>query len=356
MENSILSRDSELEESFSFSCYDFNTAVSFFSEEEDCGNDDDDDDESYIEIALDNDDNKDGKHDEEADAFELRISYSSPNIVFNELPTHSLTDTKIQDLDFEKHTIIETPSSCSSSSSSTLSCSSTVTCSTGPPVPHVSPQPWGIHNSAVRQGSEFPAVNEQVNTLPFSLGEENCHPQKNPQILIDPYQWDLVGSSKTSNNRTTMSGGIMKLFIKFRTMKVRTLLATFMKSRQVISSPGSSDHKKKKSKERLVKPSDKWLIQRNQEQGRNINKDNEKSLPIGEKYPRVLEINLDAIKGAVEAISMGVGRKNRQTRSCPTSIKSSPLHNGFPSENKSYSRETSIQAAIAHCKRSFGQT
>ncbi|XP_030924889.1 uncharacterized protein LOC115951906 [Quercus lobata] len=355
MENSILSRDSKLEESFSFSCYDFNTAVSFFSEEEDCGNEDDDDDESYIEIALDDDDHKDGKHDEEADAFELRISYSSPNIVFNELPTHSLTDTKIQDLGFETHTIIETPSSCSSSSS-TLSCSSTETCSTGPPVPHVSPQPWGIHNSAVRQGAEFPAVNEQVNTLPFSLDEENCLPQKNQQILIDTYQWDLVGSSKTSNNRTTMSGGIMKLFIKFRAMNVRTLLATFMKSRQVISSPGSSDHKKKKSKERLVKPFDKGLIQRNQEQGRNISKDNEKSLPIGEKYPRVLEINLDAIKGAVEAISMGVGRKNRQTRSCPTSIKSSPLHNGFPSENKLYSKETSIQAAIAHCKRSFGQT
>lgn len=190
MENSILSRDSELEESFSFSCYDFNTAVSFFSEEEDRGNDDDDD-ESYIEIALDNDDHKDGKHDEEADAFELRISYSSPNIVFNELPTHSLTDTKIQDLGFETHTIIETPSSCSSSS--TMSCSSTETCSTGPPVSHVSPQPWGIHNSAVRQGAEFPAVNEQVNTLP-SLGEENCLPQKNPQILIDTHQWDLVGS------------------------------------------------------------------------------------------------------------------------------------------------------------------
>lgn len=153
-----------------------------------------------------------------------------------------------------------------------------------------------------------------------------------------------------------MSDGIMKLFIKFRAMKVRTLLATFMKSRQVVSSPGSSDHKKKKSKERLVKPIDKWLIQRNQEQGDNIIKDNEKSLPIGEKYPRVLEINLDKIKGAVEAISMGVGRKNRQTRSCPTSIKSSPLHSGFPSETKLYSRETSIQAAIAHCKRSFGQT
>lgn len=190
MENSILSRDSELEESFSFSCYDFNTAVSFFSEEEDCGNDDD---ESYIEIALDTDDHKDGKHDEEADAFELRISYSSPNIVINELPTNSLNDTKIQDLGFETDTIIETPSSCSSSSSSTLSSSSTETCSTGPPVPRVSPQPWGIHNSAVRQGAEFPEVNEQVNTLPFSLGEENCLPQKNPQILIDSYQWDLVG-------------------------------------------------------------------------------------------------------------------------------------------------------------------
>lgn len=339
MESIISSQDQDPEETFSFTCDDFNSAVSFFSDSEDdhCGKGD----ELYIEIALDKDDREEDHYDGEAEAFDLRISFSSP-IAFHEFPTHSLTNTKNQenDIRFETDTITETSSSFTSSST-TLSCSSTGTYrSTGPP-PLVS-QPWGIHKSVLRHGVQFPEVKEQVNTFPFSLG------QQNGQKFIDTNQWELVGSRKTSKNRTTINGGIMNLFIKFRTMKVRTLLATFMKPRQVISSPDNGEHKKKRSKERLV--------QRNQGQGRNINKDNKNSLPSGEKYPRVLKKNLDAIKGVIEAISIGIGRKDKQTKSCPTSINSSPIHSGFPSEGKLYSRETSIQAAIAHCKRSFGET
>jgi hypothetical protein len=185
MESIISSQDQDPEETFSFTCDDFNSAVSFFSDSEDdhCGKGD----ELYIEIALDKDDREEDHYDGEAEAFDLRISFSSP-IAFHEFPTHSLTNTKNQenDIRFETDTITETSSSFTSSST-TLSCSSTGTYrSTGPP-PLVS-QPWGIHKSVLRHGVQFPEVKEQVNTFPFSLG------QQNGQKFIDTNQWELVGT------------------------------------------------------------------------------------------------------------------------------------------------------------------
>lgn len=171
-----------------------------------------------------------------------------------------------------------------------------------------------------------------------------------------------------STNTTAMNGGITRWFIvKFQAIKVRNLLASFAKPRQVISSQGNSSgrttdqHKKKRSKEiiqyyqRLIKPFDKWIDQRSNQGNRDI----KNSLRGGgERYSRVLEINLDPIRGVLEAVSMsmGIGSKDRQTRSCPTSIESSPVHRGtFPSGSKLHTGENSIEAAIAHCKTSFAQ-
>lgn len=176
---------------------------------------------------------------------------------------------------------------------------------------------------------------------------------------------------KASKNTTAIlngAGGITRFFIKFRAIKVRNLVASFVKPLQVISSQGKSEHKKKRSKEiiqyyqrRLTKPFDKWTVQRNHQGNdcNNNNNNNNKSTSFGggEKYySRVLEINLDPIRGVLEAVSMGIGGKDRQTRSCPTSIKSSPLHRAtFPSESKVHTTDNSIEAAIAHCKTSFAQ-
>lgn len=50
------------------------------------------------------------------------------------------------------------------------------------------------------------------------------------------------------------------------------------------------------------------------------------------------------------------GNKHNNSKSCPSSIKSSPMHNNVCDDDvrKFYSRDDSVQAAIAHCKKSFG--
>lgn len=192
------------------------------------------------------------------------------------------------------------------------------------------------------------------------------------QLIIEICLHQYHTRKKTSKNTTAVlngAGGITRFFIKFRAIKVRNLVASFVKPLQVISSQGKSEHKKKRSKEiidqyyqRLIKPFDKWTVQRNH-QGNGCNNNNKKDIKStsfggGEKYySRVLEINLDPIRGVLEAVSMGIGRRDRQTRSCPTSIKSSPLHRAtLPSESKVHTTDNSIEAAIAHCKTSFSQT
>lgn len=145
------SRDQlDREDSFSFTCYDLiNSAPALFSEDHDdfasvC------DDESYIEIALGNED------DGESEEFELRISLST-----------TADHTKILDNPgFETDTIPETtPSSLSSSSSSStfaFSCSSTGACS--------------------------------LAGVPSEMGEESFHPNQNREKLIDINPWELVRS------------------------------------------------------------------------------------------------------------------------------------------------------------------
>ncbi|PWA43723.1 hypothetical protein CTI12_AA533020 [Artemisia annua] len=60
--------------------------------------------------------------------------------------------------------------------------------------------------------------------------------------------------------------------------------------------------------------------------------------------------------------NIGITRRSKQmgSKSCPVSIKSSPLHDPDGNtrderRNSFYSRDHSIQAAIAHCKKSFGK-
>lgn len=167
----------------------------------------------------------------------------------------------------------------------------------------------------------------------------------------------------------------MKLFFKFRAMNLGTLAASFVKPRKVVCPPdqeychvtnGRRKNKKLKAQSSTVqnqkklvkKPLEKCFVQKKQGR-RGIKMDSSPEIGGGEKS-RVLEINLNAVRGVLEAIgssmSTGVNRKEGRTRSCPSSIKSSPIHKGFTvDQSKVYARETSIQAAIAHCKFSFEQ-
>lgn len=192
-------------------------------------------------------------------------------------------------------------------------------------------------------------------------------------------------AAETANNNN--SSGIVKLFIKLRGIKnIGTLIASVVrrpsravKVAAVVNPPHIStttDHNSKAStlesyRRRLIKPLalDKWSLRKNKDHVTATAVEScRRNQLVGEKSKMEI-INMGAVRGVLEAMGITAtninGRKDRKTtRSCPTSIKSSPLHNNnnnnkgsVPSDNqysyKSYSRENSIQSAIAHCKTSF---
>ncbi|XP_059296770.1 uncharacterized protein LOC132049835 [Lycium ferocissimum] len=81
-------------------------------------------------------------------------------------------------------------------------------------------------------------------------------------------------------------------------------------------------------------------------------------------------INFKAMKGVLDALIVRTSRyypsartgtlsanKPNKSKSCPSSIKSSPMHSNIVCDDevrRFYSRDNSVQAAIAHCKKSFG--
>lgn len=72
-----------------------------------------------------------------------------------------------------------------------------------------------------------------------------------------------------------------------------------------------------------------------------------------------VDVNLGEVRGVLEAVNMTrSGRSKRKTSSCPSSIKCSPIHQGFAGGHigQFCGGESSIQAAIAHCKSSLGQS
>lgn len=156
----------------------------------------------------------------------------------------------------------------------------------------------------------------------------------------------------------------MKFLIKFRALKIRTLLASLMKSCQVINSPqemmNMGTHRK------LTNPFDKWNALKEQgttttttsrSSSSNVHSNN--LFGNGERS-RVLEMKMDTVRGVLEAIrgtGNSIGRDDRKFQSCPCTTKSSPIHHGFSGDDnqnhKICAKDNSIQAAIAHCKRSF---
>ncbi|XP_004305065.1 PREDICTED: uncharacterized protein LOC101292730 [Fragaria vesca subsp. vesca] len=373
--------------SFSFSCSDsdlnFSSALSHFTD--DVGDDvveaddssDVDDEESYIEIALDHHhhhpkathEDCDGDRSDHVDY--LRISFSS-TFPFPDFSNHTNPNTQddtniVSDTTTDPAAVVT--QAAASSSSTPISASSST-----------SLEDFGGSNHDVRtKRSKLPAVNRIVNTLFFSLwsssdttakkasGAEEHYSIRHRQSQVD--NGDFVQSRKVSNMKTTVNGGIMKLIFKFRAMNLGTLVASFVKPRKVVCPPDQEYchfsygvRKKKKSKAQSTlqhqKPLDKFFVQKEQ-QKKQVKMDTSREVGGGGEKSRVLEKNLNAFRGVLEAIgssmSTGVNRKERRTRSCPSSIKSSPIHKEFAGgdQSKIFARETSIQAAIAHCKFSL---
>ncbi|KAG5243201.1 suppressor protein [Salix suchowensis] len=336
----ITCRDPELEESFSFcDCYDFNSPLQsiFFDES---------DDESYIEIALEpSRKNGHGDFDYRAgEEMELRVSFSS-TVPFQEV----LSTTKISNECESAATMSSSPSSLATTF--TMSSSS----------PSMESDQWDAQmgskasstcrvEKAIKRKVQLPKVNRLLNMLKPSLtvssvaDDGNGRPANNNHL-------ELVRSSTTKGSKSTAmssNGIMMKFLIKFRALKIRTLLASLMKSCQ------------------LTNPFDKWNALKEQgtttttttsrSSSSNVHSNN--LFGNGERS-RVLEMKMDTVRGVLEAIRTGngIGRDNRKFQSCPCTTKSSPIHHGFSGDDsqnhKICAKDNSIQAAIAHCKRSF---
>ncbi|XP_025015329.1 uncharacterized protein LOC8271689 isoform X2 [Ricinus communis] len=339
MESRIVEdRNPELEESFSFSSYDFNSSSSFvfFSDNEDIDDNSDDDGgggrDSYIEIALEpaNIHQKNKYDNDEEEAMELRISFSS--------------SIPLPDQETNTAELCESVASSASSSSSSFTFTSSFTES---------------QRNTEAESKQPSDCTKQEKTIKSKVHKTFSSSFRiySPEIDVgdssaDTARLNLVPASRKNVPKiatTTMSstGMLMNFFVKLRVSKLKTLLASFLKASQT----NSGRHKGKKPEEtfrtnyrNLINPIDKGSAAAERKQGN------------GEKS-RMLELNLDAIKEYVlEAMSItSLGRRDRRTKSCPVSTKSSPIHLRSMSEsNKMSATENSIQAAIAHCKRSLG--
>ncbi|KAJ4832518.1 hypothetical protein Tsubulata_000076, partial [Turnera subulata] len=351
---SIKYQDPEREGSFSFSsCYDFTS----FSEY------DESDDESYIEIALEptkpthQNDKDDLPQDDDDDQdywdkeVELRISFSSS------VPIPELT-TKPETGGDDDHQC--KLSSIPSSSSSTFTFSSSSS-----PRPSIT-QDASFTNgkvqrlTTIKRKVQLPAVNRYtgtlmsgaVKTISSEFDRGNCCDADDANHL------DLVRSSTRTATKLTSNGIMMKFLIKFRSLKLRTLLASFIKTCQVNNS--SSQEKSptnvgKRYYNEEFNPYQRSAKSLQQKSGQGkINPDNYKLFEKGDERSRMLEMNLDTgVKGVMEAVTTSLGCRDRRAKSCPSSIKSSPFHQGLPSQTYS-TADNSIQAAIAHCKKSLG--
>lgn len=329
MEKNINFPDSDLEESFSFSCYEF-----------DDDDDDNSDDESYIEIAIEPPPPPPITTTDKIDKppeLEFRISFSS----------HNLSDVKTQ---------TETSSVSSRGSSSTSS--------RGAPKTETQPEGYGSRSSSEhssprksinrRRSVQFPAANRVLNLIRSNLrlspdtverSVSTGRSDENRRLGIQNLSnWELVKNRKASKIMTVMNGGIMKFFIKLRSIKIRPVLS-FVKPQKAASSSQAE-----RPQQHITRSEEKVNLHRTPIKILDKQRDHKRSSSG--------MISLDAIKEAiVEAMSLSSTKK--QTKSCPTSIKSSPINHkaGIQSHDQSriYTRDNSVQAAIAHCKRSLGQ-
>ena len=134
---------------------------------------------------------------------------------------------------------------------------------------------------------------------------------------------------------TTANGIMMKLLIKFRGIKIKSLFASLIKPKQTSYSSKKSLTFFQCYQKELVNPSN----------GRNSKHWNfgEEDGMCGSlrKSKKLMEMDLGALRG--------VFSRSKRRKTASTSCDNSPIHDGF-------SKDNSIQAAIAYCKSSFGQT
>ncbi|KAJ8647846.1 hypothetical protein MRB53_000869 [Persea americana] len=291
----------DLPESFSFSCYEFNSSI--FDDEED-------DKESYIEINF--------QTTQDSKEFEFRISLSSiPPIEFS---GQCLTDQlhhEGQILPFLGWDI-----------SSTASDKETQIPSSGRSAANDA-----MANSTVeisRFGKVFkrrlPGVNRKVKV---------CEPV-NGREQEDGHGEFIGRSRKPSKIVTAFSNGVMKFFIKLRSGNILSTFMSLIKSYHSFSHHSSNGSQTIRIYGRLPNMFHRWWLQIN-----NINVTRRKN-----NSSSSINNNVD------EDENLSIKFKELEVKSSPRSINSSPARRGFLNERMSSAeREHSVRAAIDHCKK-----
>ncbi|XP_030500401.2 uncharacterized protein LOC115715871 [Cannabis sativa] len=351
--------------------------------------DSDTEENSFIEISFDQqkinqtEDQSNGDrvlHEDNVDHLRISFSSSFPSSIqdhgiYNTINCVSLDSTHRESAEATVKSLSAFSSSKSSLSSIRLSSSTFRSSYTGTCLPQ-----------AV-VGSE--SFNPLVHTLLFSLdgppnmadeinGLHDDQKENNRQLAIINANNRRRESSITQvkNNSTKSStSGIMKLLmIKFRGTKVRKLWASlFAKSRghdhlHFYSNKANANDRSHKPKRLIRSSTEAQTIECYHHEAMYISNDlvsdNKYTSHNQYKCSRAMDVNMGALKGVLGAVNMtrsghnNSRSSNRKTSSCPSSLKSSPMH-GFPSSDdnrKFFSAENSVQAAIAHCKSSLGQS
>ncbi|KAK7340094.1 hypothetical protein VNO77_20788 [Canavalia gladiata] len=308
-----------------------------------------DEDGSYIEIELDSaptcynhDENKsnlkgswiDDDHDDDGECkeYQLRISISSTISI-------SLPDVQKESIKF--HTTVPKVAAKVPTMPSLMSCSSD--------------DDSVSFNPTVMQ--EIPQSESQTKILSASR--------------VIPYDnFDVLYTRKQSSVTTkTTKNGIMKMLIKMKGIKIGAVLASLVKPLQPcqVNNIGNKSGKKYKTffqcyqKEWMNNPSNgrcnrKSMDQRRRSKHWDLEDDSIcGSFRSNKKSNRVMEMDLGSLRGIFSAMGMSIAHKSSMSKrgTMSSSCNSTPIHEGFSLCNSS---DNSIQAAIAHCKSSLGQT
>uniref|UniRef100_A0A7N0RAQ1 Uncharacterized protein n=1 Tax=Kalanchoe fedtschenkoi TaxID=63787 RepID=A0A7N0RAQ1_KALFE len=326
--------DDEQDQSFSFN--NNNRNQQFIMSDSDQDDDDDDDDGSYIEIAL---DQKPSRHQPDH-LLQFRLSFSTllPRNFSSEGSFRCKFLMPAESAESDSYTCLvdsSSMSSCSSSSSAFLGRSNARRNACGNL----------FETSALAKSSEIGLVEKEnkwrkavqlvavqrlmkllilnLSSSPAPAGHCDC---KTTRELADE-KCQNMDKRKQSKVIKTLSRGLMKLIIKFRTIKAKSKMPLTRASKQ-IPGPEQVTYDLEPDKLSYESPVDPFL---RRERKRT-------------KPSRLPEVTINSIKGAIDSLTVG----------SPASIKSSPIHrNSCASEIKPYARENSIQAAIAHCKMSL---
>ncbi|WMV51704.1 hypothetical protein MTR67_045089 [Solanum verrucosum] len=355
--------------SFSFSSFDFNSSnnsASLFSSSSDdffASNfimyDTEDDDDRYIEINLDPPlsiqkkvrEEKEFKNSNSSEV-ELRISFSSTGIP----PTETTTTTTCGTTQHAQGTTITTTTTMSKPKRGRLFVS----------LAHIVNE--FVAASSVKTSNSVKAI-EANNNVAHENGPAHVLPLSKSDCA------EMIRTRKDCSMVPSKNNGIMNFIVKLKYKNIPSMLISMVtpkpkngqiRARQPLLQRGHGSTCRGRDPMNNNSNDLMKLKTRNHSDlnHQDVNHDKSTSSVAG-------IINFKTMRGVLDALIVKTsryctsattgggllsGNKHNNSKSCPSSIKSSPMHNNVCDDDvrKFYSRDNSVQAAIAHCKKSFG--